>query len=303
MVKRLESGSPEVKVAVTAAIKAAENAGEAIPFNDDSLRNLDTRTVFTTAESVQTESGSAPAGVAVAWVTADKTRLEAELFVHPEVRRQGLGARLTAALRNYASENKAALHLWAHGESEAATAFLGALGASRMRQLLKMSTPLAGWASCSADAHVDELEKSGFAVASFNYERDASDWVALNSKVFADHPEQGAVTLAALERYTQTDWFDATAFFLVRQEGRLLAYAWLKLTSSEAELYVLGVAREIAGRGLGKKLVELAKAVAAERGYAELTLYVEGDNAPALRVYNSQNFAPVWRDGLYLLSR
>src|SRR5690554_4605285 len=81
------------------------------PFSDQSLVDhaAGTRRLMTV--------GDAPVGAALVAVGADGA--EAELVVHPDARRQGLGDRL---LQDVMSAAKGTLLIWAHGDHPAARA-------------------------------------------------------------------------------------------------------------------------------------------------------------------------------------
>jgi mycothiol synthase len=86
-------------------------------------------------------------------------------------------------------------------------------------------------------------------------------------------------------------WFDADDLLLLRDGDELIGYCWLKVEHGVGEFYVVGVSPDRQGEGLGRQLVRAGLARLAERGIRTASLYVEGDNAPALRLYRSFGFA------------
>ena len=74
--------------------------------------------------------------------------------------------------------------------------------------------------------------------------------------------------------------------------GELLASMWVKAPpgTGEAEIYALAVHPGAQGRGLGGLLTEHALADARARGDSRMTLYVDGDNRAAVRVYERAGF-------------
>lgn len=135
---------------------------------------------------------------------------------------------------------------------------------------------------------------SGTAIVAFRVGGDEAEWVALNARVFATHPEQGRVTADDLRAREAEPWFDARDFLVARDaSGRMIGYNWLKIDPGEStgEIYVIGVDAASAGQGLGRRLMRAGLARLAERGCTSATLYVEADNEPAVRLYRSLGFA------------
>ena len=49
---------------------------------------------------------------------------------------------------------------------------------------------------------------------------DENPWLRVNAEAFAEHPEQGRLTLADLRERTSSDWFRPEGFFLISERGR-----------------------------------------------------------------------------------
>ncbi|HLT85662.1 MAG TPA: GNAT family N-acetyltransferase [Phototrophicaceae bacterium] len=142
----------------------------------------------------------------------------------------------------------------------------------------------------------------GAEVRTFVVGQDEDAWVALNAAAFADHPEQGRMTVTDLRQREAEPWFDPSLLWLAHEPGRpdaLLASMWVKPAGEEAEIYALGVAPHAQGRGLGGRLTTVALEEMARRGFRRATLYVEGDNTPAIRTYRRAGFDRVALDVQY----
>ncbi|WP_278258666.1 mycothiol synthase [Nocardioides convexus] len=121
---------------------------------------------------------------------------------------------------------------------------------------------------------------------------DAAALLAVNAAAFATHPEQGALDRAGLDERMAEAWFDPAGLLLaVDPDGTLLGFHWTKQhDAATGEVYVVGIAPEAQGRGLGRVLTLAGLHHLAARGVAEVILYVESDNAPARRLYEGLGF-------------
>jgi mycothiol synthase len=226
----------------------------------------------------------------------------AELVVDPAERRRGHGrALLDAAL------DAGAASVWAHGDLPAARALAASAGLEAGRSLHLM-----GRALDEADA-ADPALPDGYTVRTFEPGRDDAEWVRLNAAAFADHPEQGRMTVADLRERMEQPWFDPAGFLLVERDGRLVAFHWTKVDPAASprgggagrsrtgtgEVYVVGVDPAEQGRGLGRPLTALGLAHLARQGLAEAHLYVDGDNTAARRTYERLGFRDLAVDVQY----
>lgn len=205
---------------------------------------------------------------------------EAELVVDPDARRHGHGTRLLEHLLAL----EPALKVWAHGDHRAARALAASHGLAPVRELLQLRAQGLGPAAGGPPGRRD-----GF--AAFAVGRDDDEWLELNARAFASHPEQGRLGRADLDVLVGEPWFDADDFLLLREEDRLVGYCWLKVEHGVGEFYVVGVSPDARGRGIGRRLVGAGLSRLAERGIRTATLYVEADNAAALALYRSHGFA------------
>jgi mycothiol synthase len=232
----------------------------------------------------------------------------AELAIHPQARRRGYGRRLTeAALRQTGGQ----LRLWAHGNLPAAAAMANRLGFRRTRSLWQMRRSLA------QPLPRPELP-DGITVRAFRPGTDEAPWLALNARIFADHPEQGSWTAADLQRRMQESWFDPDGFFLAERadggQGDLVGFHWTKVHGARGhdrrpagehghepigEVYVVGVDPSAAGTGLGRALTVFGLRHLRAAGLQDVMLYVDESNKPAIRLYESLGFARWSTDVLF----
>jgi mycothiol synthase len=225
-----------------------------------------------------------------------------ELVVHPAHRGQGLGRALVRAVT--AEAGRAPVRLWAHGDLPAAAALAASTHFTRTRALWRMNRSL-------RDPLAEARLPQGISVRTFVPGRDEPEWVALNARAFAGHPEQGRWTREDIDRREREPWFDPAGFFLAERGGRLVGFHWTKIHSMGpgprraagggpvGEVYVIGVDPAEQGSGLGRALTLLGLHYLRDRGLDEVMLYVEESNAAAIGLYASLGFARAAADVMY----
>jgi mycothiol synthase len=220
-----------------------------------------------------------------------------ELVVHPAHRRQGLGRRLTRAVAAEAAGRP--VRLWAHGDLPAAAALAASAGLTRTRALWRMTRSL------RVPLPAPRLPP-GITVRTFVPGQDEPQWLALNGRAFADHPEQGRWAREDIDRREREPWFDPDGFFLAVRGGRLAGFHWTKIHPTggpgggpEGEVYVIGVDPAEQGTGLGRALTLIGLHYLRGRGLAEVMLYVEESNPAAIGLYESLGFSRAATDVMY----
>jgi mycothiol synthase len=231
-----------------------------------------------------------------------------ELVIHPDYRGRGLGLTLARALLAEAAPQP--LRVWAHGDLPAADALADRAGFARIRSLWTMQRPL-------ADPLPDPVFPAGVTLRTFSVGSDEAAWLDVNRKAFASHPEQGAWTAEDLALRERESWFDPAGFFLAERAGKLAGFHWTKVhtkaenenpagLSHEAagqesigEVYVVGVDPAEQGSGLGRALTLAGLHYLRSRGLPSVMLYVDEDNTPAIRLYESLGFAHLGTDVMF----
>jgi mycothiol synthase len=216
-----------------------------------------------------------------------------ELVIHPAHRRHGLGLALTRAL--LAETGSRPLRLWAHGDRPGAEALATRAGFERIRALWTMRRSL------QAPIEAPEFP-DGVTLRTFTVGEDEAAWLELNRKAFATHPEQGAWTMEDLTLREREPWFDPAGFFLAERSAELVGFHWTKIHGEHpggpaheheaiGEVYVVGVAPSARGTGLGRALTLEGLRYLRSRGLADVMLYVDESNTPAIRLYESLGFS------------
>jgi len=217
-----------------------------------------------------------------------------ELVVHPEHRRAGLGSRIVQELLDRAGRSEVAagrLRLWAHGEHPGAVALATTLGFTQARVLWQMRRSLL---APLAEPHLPE----GVRLRPFVVGADEREFLRVNNAAFDWHPEQGGWDLDQVKLREAEPWFDPNGFLLaVDADDRLLGFHWTKVHGDGGhshepigEVYVLGVDPSARGMHLGAALTLAGLRHLRDRGLRQVMLYVEADNAAAVRVYRDLGF-------------
>ncbi|CAN5287561.1 mycothiol synthase [soil metagenome] len=276
------------------------------PFSDQTL--VDARSGVT--RFIESFDGSRLVGVAA--VSGDTL----ELVVDPGARRQGHGTVLLERLLSGRAEVAGVVppvprQAWAHGDHPASRRLAASHGFAPARTLLQLRRPITTAEASPATGPVGAESPAVTAVTidSFVAGRDDEEWVALNARVFAGHPEQGRLTVADLHARMAEPWFRADDFLVARSTGAnspgddgMVGFNWLKIDPAEpevGEIYAIGVDSGHAGHGLGRRLMERGLARLAERGCTMAALYVEEDNSSAVPLYRSLGFTDFTVDILY----
>ena len=241
----------------------------------------------------------------------------AELCVAPERRGGGIGRALVAAAL---AQTAGMLRIWAHGSLSTAQRLAESLDFAAVRDLRLMELRLEGGATVPSEGGTPVPFEAGtpvpwppyqappgLSVRTFVPGQDEAVWLGLNSRAFAHHPEQGSWTARDLAEREAEPWFDPAGFFLLLAAGgEPIGFHWTKVHPAGAygpepvgEVYVLGVDPDRAGRGYGRLLADVGLRHLAQSGLHTIVLYVDGDNTPAVRLYESFGFRIRTVDTLY----
>lgn len=294
----------ELIAAVTALCAAAAEADGVFPLSEHVMLHLRHGGEDRDSNLLAMTPDGELAGYAHLDPTDEVAGAAAEVVVHPEHRRHGYGRLLIGTAEREAGGTR--LRLWAHGDHPAARALALSLGYVEIRRLLQLRRSLL--------SPLPELAlPDGIRLRAFRPGEDDDTWLALNAKAFAEHPEQGSWTSRDLQARMAEAWFDPEGFLLAEDEatGRVVGFHWTKVHGSGGhahghghepigEVYVVGVDPEAGGRGIGRALTLAGLLRMRNQGLTQAMLYVEGDNGPALTVYERLGFTRWDTDVMFL---
>jgi mycothiol synthase len=244
----------------------------------------------------------------IGYAHLDQTDLVAgpsvELVVDPDHRSFGIGKQLLSKAIEICG---ASLRLWVHGENLPANNLATSFNFEKIRTVLQMQKILTQIQPLPA------LDPK-IVIRSFLPGLDSSNWLSLNNKVFKDHPEQSDWQLSDLNHRINEEWFDEKGFFIATIGDQLIGSTWTKIHGAlthdhggshdhpaMGEIYITAVDPDHSGIGLGRALTITALNYLKYQGLTEAMLYVDFDNAKALKLYNSLGFTESGKDILYRL--
>jgi mycothiol synthase len=213
-----------------------------------------------------------------------------DLAVAPDSRGKGVGTALARAALTAIDRVEA----WSHADHPGAARIAARFGIPRERELRIMSRP-------TSLPLGEAVVPPGVRVRTF-LPSDEEALLAVNAAAFAHHPEQGHMTSVDFRERVGEPWFDPAGLFLAvpdhdDPEMPVLGFHWTKVHRDEdppyGEVYVVATNPKAAGRGLGTLLTNIGLRHLATQGVDEVILYVDGDNDPAIAVYEGQGFTPV----------
>jgi mycothiol synthase len=224
---------------------------------------------------------------------AEDTPAMAEVAVHPDARRRGIGS---ALIRTGLAEGGDGARVWAHGNLQPARATAAALDLVAARELLQMRRPLTDLPPVKV--------ADGVVLRTYAGPSDDAELLRVNNAAFSWHPEQGGWTDADIAERRGEPWFDPEGLFLAFDSDRLVGFHWTKVHGPDlGEVYVVGVDPEAQGRGIGATLTLVGLHYLADRigAAAEVALYVEADNSAAVKTYERLDFSLFAADVAYTL--
>jgi mycothiol synthase len=228
----------------------------------------------------------------------------AELVIAPKFRNKGIASELLKALTKIPR-----LRLWSHGDLPGAKNLALANGFTRVRTVIQMRRSLTD--------SIPEIDPK-IVIRSFLPGIDNSAWLELNNRSFTSHPEQSNWSERDLEIRTKESWFDPTGFLIAEIDKKLAGFCWTKVHGGHThkhsneevehdhdpigEIYIMGVDPIQQGKGIGRAVTITGLKYLRYQGIFSAMLYVDEQNSPAIKLYQSLGFKEWGRDVLYRLA-
>lgn len=206
-----------------------------------------------------------------------------DLAVAPAARGEGLGHELAEV----ALAGAGPVTAWSHNDHPAAAALAARHGLRRARELWVMRRP-------ASEPLPGLVVPEGVTVRGYRDGPDGGDRdevLRVNAAAFAHHPEQGSMDADDLAGRMAEPWWDPAGLLVADTGEGLSGFHWTKQHDAGlGEVYVVAIDPAAQGRGLGRVLTLAGLRHLCELGVSEVLLYVESDNAPAVRVYSGLGF-------------
>lgn len=226
--------------------------------------------------------------VAYAQISKGNDSYSVELVVHPHHRYEMhlIGPELLSAALDEVSRNGGGhVHWWVFEPTIGHEQVASEVGLTPGRTLHQMRRSLPLSVADAADA---------VAVRTFVKGADEHEWLDLNNRAFAHHPEQGGWDEATLSARMAQPWFEPEGFIVHEIDGSMAGFCWTKVHRDTdpvlGEIYVIAVDPAHAGLGLGRSMVVSGLVNLAERGVTTAMLFVDADNDAAMRLYGNLGF-------------
>lgn len=219
--------------------------------------------------------GSAVCVVAVAAFHESGDRWAVEIAVAPAHRD---GRTEEAAIRAGTDlvPGAAAHTLWAFRADQIEAA--ERLGYREVRSVLRMGG--------SIPIQTGERVRRGAIVAMES--EDVGEIIALNSRAFAGHPEQGAMTEEDFAPLLEQPGFDSAGVLVARRGERIAGFCITKRGGIEkGEIFVIAVDPMDQHSGIGRELIEAGFNVLREGGARTVNVWVDEANEAAIGLYAS----------------
>lgn len=125
--------------------------------------------------------------------------------------------------------------------------------------------------------------------------------VGVNNRAFANHREQGSMTVNEFRSLMMLAWFDPAGVYVARLGERIVGFCVTKHEErAVGEVYLLAVDPDQAGSGIGRALVRRGFAGLADRGSVTAQAWVDAANQPAMGLYQAMGLAEDLRNSEFV---
>ena len=285
--------TPSDIAAVTGLLSAVEIADSHRPLNDHLWIDLrhGGRTGFVGLIAWETNSANP---VAYCQVSRGNDSWSIDLVVDPHHRHktfelgQGL---LHEAEKIISNEGGGHVNWWVFNSNETHNLLATQINLRPGRNILQLQVNL-------PLAHEILGGTKAISTVSFQVGIDETNWLSVNNRAFADHPEQGGWTIETLSSRLDESWFDSDGLllhYLDEPSRQLAGFCWTKLDKLSdphlGEIYIIAVDPDHRNKGLGRALTVAGLNYLTTAGATTGMLFVDKDNAIAIATYLKLGFA------------
>ncbi len=219
----------------------------------------------------------------------DANTAEICIMVHPEWRRQRLGARLFETARaSFKAAGGAQIFAVCEDASASGRNFLRMLAAQRAFSEYRMR-----WSGATATGGAREADE-------FSVERARpEDYQPLAETLGRAFNMAETRLLADL---TGVSAVATEQVYVARLDGAIIGGFRLSILPDSTGIYAFGVDPSYQRRGLGRRMLAQACALATAQGATRVTLEVDTDNVAAIALYRSGGFETITTYGYYIFS-
>ncbi len=190
-----------------------------------------------------------------------------------------------------ANEGGGHVHWWVFNSNEIHDLLAAQINLKPGRNILQLEVKLP-----LTQKVIGNTEK--ISTVSFQVGVDETNWLSVNNRAFANHPEQGGWTIETLLSRISESWFNAAGFllhFVDRPSRQLAGFCWTKLDKLSnpklGEIYVIAVDPDHHNKGLGRSLTVAGLNHLATAGATTGMLFVDKENASAISMYSKIGFS------------
>lgn len=286
------SMTPSDIASVTNLLSAAEIADSRRPLNDHLWIDLrhGGRAGFTGLIAYEPNLASP---VAYCQVSRGNDSWAIDLVVEPHHRYktfelgQGL---LQEAKKIIADEGGGHVHWWVFDSNETHNLLASQINLLPGRKILQLQVKLP-----LAQEILDNTKE--ISTVSFQVGVDETNWLSVNNRAFANHPEQGGWTIETLLSRLNESWFNAGGLLLHyvdKPSHQLAGFCWTKLDKLSnpqlGEIYIIAVDPDHHNKGLGRSLTVAGLNSLTSAGATTGMLFVDKENASAIAMYSKIGF-------------
>ena len=232
------------------------------------------------------------------WVNQDRAIFEIDGVVHPDYLGQSLGSTLVQiAEHNIRSrwaemrqgDKSPKMQVQFNGRDENAVQLFTEQDFCRLKQDLVLEIQL-------NEMSPPPIWKSGFAVRDFMIGQDdraVFDVVDASFQSVAGYSERSIGFAEWRDFSIERAGFDPSLWFLAIQDEKVVGVCLCPHDKEVGWVRNLGIHPDYRGNGLGVALMQHAFRIWYERGYPTIQLAVQGDNIPAIRLYEKVGMSTI----------